>query len=306
MTKVSVVIPCFNHGRYLGEAIESVLAQSWRDVETVVVDDGSTDDTGAVASRYANVTYVRQPNQGLAAARNTGARESTGEYIIFLDADDKLTPAAVESGLECHRANPGSGLVYGAGVMFNDSGAFETPAVPVPPQQDPYEQLLRTNYIWMIHMSMYSRAAFDAVGGFDSAADSTADYGFNLKIARQYPVAMHETLVAECRYVPGSMSRNLPVMLAGVLKVLDNERRYVAGDRRLELAWRIGRRNWKLNFTKLMLEQVRADIAAAAPSRSLVPNLAALSRHGPLVAARVAAGRLRGLKSEPVPPSLGA
>lgn len=306
MTLVSVVIPCYNHGRYLAEAIESVLAQSWRDVETIVVDDGSTDDTGAVAARYDNVRYVRQDNRGLAAARNTGARESSGDYLIFLDADDKLTSTAVESGLECHRANPGSGLAYGAGVMFDDSGAYQEPAEPVPLQADPYEHLLRTNYIWMIHMSMYSRAAFDAVGGFDSGVDSTADYGCNLKIARQYPVAMHETLVAECRYVPGSMSRNLPLMLASVLKVIDNERRYVAGDRRLERAWRIGRRNWKLNFTRLMLSQVRADVVAATPSRSLVPNLAALTRHGPLVAARLAAGRLRGLKSDSPPPTLGA
>lgn len=306
MTKVSVVIPCYNHGRYLGEAIASVLAQTWADVETVVVDDGSTDDTAAMAARYEGVKYVRQANQGLAAARNTGARESTGDYLIFLDADDKLTPVAVEAGLECHGANPGSGLVYGAGVMFDDSGTYEEPAEPIPPSQDPYEHLLRTNYIWMIHMSMYSRAAFNAAGGFESGVDATADYGFNLKVTRQYPVAMFETLVAECRFVPGSMSRNLPVMLAGILKVMDNERRYVAGDKRLERAWRIGRRNWKLNFTRLMLQQVRSDIESAAPSRFLLPNIATLARHGPLVAARVAAARLRALKSESEPPGFGA
>ncbi|MGI9044003.1 MAG: hypothetical protein ACR2GK_07750 [Gemmatimonadaceae bacterium] len=190
--------------------------------------------------------------------------------------------------------------------MFDDSAAYQRPAEPIPPPPDPYEHLLRTNYIWMPHMSMYPRAVFEAAGGFDSGVDATADYGFNLKIARQYSVAMHGALVAECRYVPGSMSRNLPLMLASVLKVMDNERRYVAGDRRLERAWRIGRRNWKRNFTRLMLSQVRADVVAATPSRSLVPNLAALTRHGPLVAARLAAARLRGLKSNLPPPSLGA
>ena len=96
---VSVVIPCYNQAHFLGEAIESVLAQTYPHREIVVVDDGSPDNTREVASRYPGVRYVRQENQGLAAARNTGLRHSSGSYLVFLDADDRLLPEALEVGL---------------------------------------------------------------------------------------------------------------------------------------------------------------------------------------------------------------
>ena len=87
---VSVIIPCHNHAAYLGEAIESVLGQDYGPVQIIVVDDGSTDDTAAVAASRDGVTLVRQPNHGLAAARNRGLRESSGELLVFLDADSRM------------------------------------------------------------------------------------------------------------------------------------------------------------------------------------------------------------------------
>jgi glycosyltransferase involved in cell wall biosynthesis len=89
---VSVVIPCFGYAHYLGEAIESVLAQTAPPGDILVVDDGSPDDTAGVTRRYADrgVRYLRRPNGGPAAARNTGASACTGEYVVFLDADDRL------------------------------------------------------------------------------------------------------------------------------------------------------------------------------------------------------------------------
>src|SRR5258706_320511 len=102
-TLVSVVIVCHNQARYLQEAIDSVIGQTVDGVEIVVVDDGSTDETPSVAQSYSEVRYVYQENCGLASARNTGLRESSGEYIAFLDADDRLLPRAVESGLHLYR-----------------------------------------------------------------------------------------------------------------------------------------------------------------------------------------------------------
>src|SRR5688500_1326709 len=131
--RVSVIIPCYTHGLYLGDAIESVLRQSWSNLEVIVVDDGSEDDTAAVAARYSGVRYIRQRNQGLAAARNAGAAASSGDFLIFLDADDRLAPGAIEAGMRCFTENPGSGLVYGAGIGFDESGPLQ-PAVPcIPP-----------------------------------------------------------------------------------------------------------------------------------------------------------------------------
>src|SRR5215204_1328714 len=110
---VSVVIPCYNQAHFLGEAIESVLAQSYPNFEIIVVDDGSPDNTSEVAASYPRVRLVRQENQGLSAARNSGLARSEGEYVVFLDADDRLLPGALQAGLECFEAHPKCAFVYG-------------------------------------------------------------------------------------------------------------------------------------------------------------------------------------------------
>src|SRR5262245_48924076 len=110
---VSIVIPCFKQGHFLGEAIESVLNQSYPNHEIIVIDDGSPDNTSQVASHYAGVRLIRQENQGLSAARNRGISESHGEFLVCLDADDRLLPGALESGLTCMSERPESELVFG-------------------------------------------------------------------------------------------------------------------------------------------------------------------------------------------------
>ncbi len=87
---VSVVIPCYKQAHFLPEAIKSVLAQTYSGVEAIVVDDGSPDNTSEVACRHRDVRCIRQQNQGLSGARNTGLRESRGSFVMFLDADDRL------------------------------------------------------------------------------------------------------------------------------------------------------------------------------------------------------------------------
>src|ERR1700674_1319895 len=90
---VSVVIPAFNAGQWLAETVNSVVEQTYRPIEVIVVDDGSTDGTGLVAQSFGNlVKYVRQLNGGVGAARNTGLRSSIGEYVAFVDADDLWLP----------------------------------------------------------------------------------------------------------------------------------------------------------------------------------------------------------------------
>lgn len=96
---VSIIIPTYNYARYLPEAIRSCLDQSYKDIEIVVIDDGSTDDTRAIAAQYQSVIYVYQENQGVSIARNRGLHLARGEYVGFLDADDRLTSDAIETRL---------------------------------------------------------------------------------------------------------------------------------------------------------------------------------------------------------------
>ncbi len=96
---VSVVIPCYGQSHFLGEAIESVLAQTYPHLEIVVVDDESMDNASSIASRYPGVRCVREENSGMAGARNVGIRSTNGDFLVFLDADDTLLPDAIEAGL---------------------------------------------------------------------------------------------------------------------------------------------------------------------------------------------------------------
>lgn len=123
MVLVSVIIPCYNQARFLGEAIESVLKQSYPHFEVVVVDDGSTDNTSEVASRYPGVRCIRQKNLGLAGARNTGIRRSRGSYLVFLDSDDRLLPSALEVGLKHLKAHPECAFVSGHWMLIGFDGA---------------------------------------------------------------------------------------------------------------------------------------------------------------------------------------
>src|SRR5262245_16845767 len=107
MPEVSVIIPSYNSARYLTDAVSSVLGQTFLDFEVLIIDDGSTDDTAAVISRYGErVGYIRQLNAGVAAARNRGIKESRGRYVAFLDADDTWHQDKLETQVRALRENP--------------------------------------------------------------------------------------------------------------------------------------------------------------------------------------------------------
>ncbi len=119
---VSVIVPCFNAAPWLGEAIESVLAQTHPAIETIVVDDGSTDESVAVARRYAprGVQVVTQPNRGASAARNHGLRLARGAFIQFFDADDVLGPEKIALQLRLLADSPEGCIAAGPWARFHD------------------------------------------------------------------------------------------------------------------------------------------------------------------------------------------
>jgi len=239
---VSVIIPCYKHACFLADAIESVLAQSYPHLEVIVVDDGSPDDTSDVASRYPRVRCIRQENQGLSAARNTGIRESEGEFLVFLDADDRLTPKALESGVQQLRQCPSAAFVAGKHRHISIDGS-PRPTMQKPHiDRDHYVELLRATYIGIACPAtvMYRRAVFDDVHGFDTTVNAASDYDLYLRIARKFAISFHTDIVAEYRQHGDSMSTNHLLMSNHVAKVLQSQLKEVSGNRRHEEACRTG------------------------------------------------------------------
>jgi len=223
---VSVIIPCYNQAHYLGDALASVAAKTHGRPEVIVVDDGSTDNTVEVAERYPGVRYVRQDNAGLAAARNTGIRHSTGEYLFFLDFDDRLLPSAFRVGLTALAARPGHAFVYGGWRLIGADGTVMPTPEPAQVDDDPYRGLLRMCFISTPAAVMYRRAAV-AAGGFDTAVSPSADYNLYLRLTRRWPVYCHGELVAEYRRHGANMTLDRAMMLQAELKVLRTQRPYV-------------------------------------------------------------------------------
>ncbi len=162
---VSVVIPCFNHAEYLPEAVASVAAQTFRDWEIVIVDDGSTDATAETAERLMaahpdrRIRLIRQPNEGVPGARNNGIAASTGRYILPLDADDLLLPEMLVKTVALLEAEPAVAIAYTDYEHFgSESRRAETGTWDL-------DALCLSNQVSI--SSLFRREVWDTVGGYN-------------------------------------------------------------------------------------------------------------------------------------------
>jgi glycosyltransferase involved in cell wall biosynthesis len=162
---VSVVIPCYGQADYLPEAVASVLGQTFTDWELVIVDDGSPDDTAAVASGLieANpgrrIVLVRQANGGLSSARNAGVSASSGSYVLPLDADDKLDPRMLDETIKVIRSDPSIGYVYTDAIHFDQDTARVVEA-------EDYDSRSLVEHNQPNYCSLYPRSLWEDVGGY--------------------------------------------------------------------------------------------------------------------------------------------
>ena len=260
---VSVIIPCYNQAHFLAEAIESVAAQSYRHHEVIVVDDGSTDNTAEVAGDYPTVKCVRQANQGLAAARNTGIRESRGEFLVFLDADDRLLPRALEIGFTYLHDHPECAFVAGwCKWIAVDGSPLDTPTRTWVGKADYFGKLLTCNNMGGIMAVMFRRSALDAVGGFDPSLRRSEDYDLYFRITKNFPVYCHGEPVALYRRHDGTLSHDPGAMLRSSLCVLRSQRGHTKGNSAYEEAYRNGVQYWQNCYGERLIEQVRSNIRA--------------------------------------------
>ena len=250
---VSVIIPCYNHAHFLGEAIESVISQTYPHIEIIVVDDGSTDNTEQVAKAYPNIHYVRQNNCGLSRSRNNGLSYSKGTYIIFLDADDCLFPEAIDIGLRALASRHDCALTFGLFVNVGISPGLQKLSHDA---NYGYKELLQRNVIGNPGSVLYRRWVFTEIGEFDEANSSSADYDLYLRVARQFPIFCHHQLVVQYRKHSANMSNDAGLMLASTLTVLKKQLRHVEGNQELRAAYDKGLQRYTSYYGDRLIIQI--------------------------------------------------
>jgi glycosyltransferase involved in cell wall biosynthesis len=170
---VSVVIPLYNARDVIGDTIRSVLAQTWKDYEIIVVDDGSHDGSGDLVRAFGgSVRYIRQANTGVAGARNRGIEESRGKYIALLDHDDLWHPTKLERQVAVLTQRPGVGLVITGVTHVHADGRPTGDIAGAYNPGDPFYRIFVKGYVPTPSSAMFRRSAFDAAGAFDPAFNS--------------------------------------------------------------------------------------------------------------------------------------
>lgn len=283
MATVSVIIPCYNQARFLKEAINSVLAQRYPDCEIIVVDDGSTDDTREVAAAFDGVICLRQHNQGLALARNAGFHHSHGACVVFLDADDRLLPNALQAGAGFLDAHPDNVFVYGSYAYIDENGQRLPGSPPCRPAGDDYTALLRgRNFIAMIATVMFRRTTLEQVGGFDKSFPGCEDYELLLRCVRHGAIGRHEQCVAEYRQHSAGYSRNSRLMLTSGVAVIRSQWPYVKNDASCRQTYKEGLKSWRDHFGRKFFNDLTVEWRQGNRKR-ILPDLVALARFCPRI-----------------------
>jgi glycosyltransferase involved in cell wall biosynthesis len=220
VTEVSVVVPTYNSAHYVTQAVDSVLAQRRDDVEVLVIDDGSTDDTADVMARYgAAVRYIRQENAGVAAARNHGIAESRGRYVAFLDADDTWLPRKLDLQLDVMRGRPGTSACFSAFTVVDSN---LTPIRISRSATSTLEDLLlRGNVVGSICTVICDRSLLELTGGFDLALSQCADWDMWVRLATKTDFLYVDEPLVTYRQHDSNMSRNAPLLERDSLSVLE-------------------------------------------------------------------------------------
>lgn len=211
---VSVIIPMYNGARHLRAALESVFAQTYRPFEVIVVDDGSTDDSGLIAQSFADVRYIHQPNQGVAVARNHGIEAARGDFLAFLDQDDLWTTEKLKLQMGYLLSNPDLGYTLTQQQFFLDPGATL-------PAWFRKELFASVHTGWVLGSLVVRRTAFEKVGNFVTgySAASDSDWFFRAKAA-EIPMAVVPELLLLKRIHDANESGRAKEVLSELRKVV--------------------------------------------------------------------------------------
>lgn len=212
---ISVIIPNYNYERYLREAVDSALRQTYDNVEIIVVDDGSADGSREIIESYGGrINALYQENQGVSAARNNGAARGSGEYIAFLDADDIWKPDKLTRQFARFEEDNQVGLTHCSMTLIDPTGIIVGEKTEGQEGNVAEEFLLfeRGVVIGAASTGVVSRKAFDSVGGFDVRFSTAADWDFCYRIATKFKIAFVDEPLALYRVHGSNMHSNIKAM----------------------------------------------------------------------------------------------
>ncbi|MDO0825346.1 glycosyltransferase [Desulfosporosinus nitroreducens] len=208
--KVSVVIPTYNHARYLPYALESVIYQSYANLEVIVIDDGSTDGTSKVVKNYGSkINYIYKANGGTPSALNLGLSVATGKYICWLSADDGLIGDKISKQVRLMESDPGLGFSYTSFVVIDANGTkqYDVNSAFYPNKQEMVTKLMEGCFINGSSVMM-SSSALKNVGNFDEGLPQAHDYDLWYRFLRHYTCGFLAEPLLAYRWHGENMSKN--------------------------------------------------------------------------------------------------
>ncbi len=218
---VSVIIPTYDRAHYLGTAIESILAQTFREFELIVVDDGSTDDTRTLLDSINDRRLIRlfREHRGISAAMNSGIEAARGDYVARLDSDDVWMPEMLEVGVEILDSRPEVGLVYGKGQQMDQNGNLQPNVRGNLPWfwRETLKSMLYGDFTCNIAI-LARRECFDRAGVYDESMRTSEDWDMWLRVARHYEFAFVDQVLARFRVHGGNTTHKSLAAFADYLE----------------------------------------------------------------------------------------
>jgi glycosyltransferase involved in cell wall biosynthesis len=297
--RVSIVIPTYNRSAIVRRAIDSALAQTFEDLEILVVDDGSTDDTRAALAGYPErVRYIRQENGGPAAARNHGMRLARGEYIGFLDSDDAYLPRNVEAHLRRFEERPEAGLVYCGIEILDKNGKRIKDVLPGPGDRGlVLERLIRYNFITSSTVLM-RRAAMEFAGEMSTSLWFAEDWYYWLRVASRFPIEFVDEVLVRYQRSAVSLSHGTAIatiadrnMEMFALAFADPDLKPRLAPLRAEAY-----RRAYANYASMALEELQVGLARRFAWRAVAARPAAWASYPLLAKSCLGAGVLRSMR----------
>lgn len=280
---VSVVVTVHDEDpAYLAEAIESIRTQTVPVDETIVVEDGARRDYAALWARFPEIRVIRQANAGLAAARNTGLAAATGDTVLFLDGDDRLTPIAIAVNLASLAAVPDAIMAYGGYRFISADGTPSRLWMPAMLGPDAYASLLEDNLVEMHCTVLYDRRSLQALGGFNPDFRACEDYELYLRVARNGSIAYSPEILAEYRQHGANMSRDRSMMLRYLMRIYAAERPHAAQRDEWRAALARGIANGRRHYARQQLLDLRHALAGAPGLGAALRGSLRMAAHMPM------------------------